>query len=457
MQLAGSMAAYLDNIPVARNIASDQMTVGRHVILAIPQGNPKDACVIAVWDGAAGGGGPGGGGASTFLDLTDTPASFAGQAGKSAVVNTTQDALEFAQRAALSSANRTIYVDKAATGSGDGTSWADAFTTIMAAVDSIENIVIHDYVIKVRKGATPYRETVYLNSDPANHPTHIIVGSLTIEAEYSWQGDCEANVGGAGEIVDTGAFADVAVGDKVVVLDLNGANGRCQNYELCTVDNVSNKPNRIGTDGTKTPTTGWIYWIVRTEISGSDNGTDGGTARDNILNLNGIANVTITGFYLTFSDKASISGNICGLTLNRIIAEKCDEPLNVSKSDIAWDYILLEYDTAGWGHKMGLLSQGTIHYAVFIDSSGLVNREAFSVGEGSVCLQLWYAYFVGTKRALGVNRVAYCRLGWSTIPNTFAIGIKAEYNAAVWASQYVTNNATTPKDPAGTTEGAYIS
>jgi len=60
VQLAGSMAAYLDNIPVARNIASDQMTVGRHVILAIPGGNPKDACVIAVWDGAAGGGGGGG-------------------------------------------------------------------------------------------------------------------------------------------------------------------------------------------------------------------------------------------------------------------------------------------------------------------------------------------------------------------------------------------------------------
>jgi len=96
VQLAGSMAAYLDNIPVARNIASDQMTVGRHVILAIPQGNPKDACVVAVWDGAAGGGGPGGG-ASTFLDLTDTPASFAGQAGKYTKVNAAQNALEFGQ------------------------------------------------------------------------------------------------------------------------------------------------------------------------------------------------------------------------------------------------------------------------------------------------------------------------------------------------------------------------
>jgi len=49
VQLAGSIAAYLDNIPVARNIASAQMIVGRHVIVAIPGDNPRDACVIAVF------------------------------------------------------------------------------------------------------------------------------------------------------------------------------------------------------------------------------------------------------------------------------------------------------------------------------------------------------------------------------------------------------------------------
>lgn len=91
VQLAGSMAAYLDNIPVARNIASDQMTVGRHVILAIPGGNPKDACVIAVWDGAAGGGG---GGASTYLALSDTPASYP-TARFFPRINETKNAIEF--------------------------------------------------------------------------------------------------------------------------------------------------------------------------------------------------------------------------------------------------------------------------------------------------------------------------------------------------------------------------
>jgi len=71
VQLAGSIAAYLDNIPVARNIASDQMTAGRHVIVAIPGDNPRDACVIAVWDAAAGGGGGGGGGVAKLDDIGD--------------------------------------------------------------------------------------------------------------------------------------------------------------------------------------------------------------------------------------------------------------------------------------------------------------------------------------------------------------------------------------------------
>lgn len=49
VQLSGSLTTYLDCINVARNIASPQMTVGRYVIVAIPEGNPKDAVVIAVY------------------------------------------------------------------------------------------------------------------------------------------------------------------------------------------------------------------------------------------------------------------------------------------------------------------------------------------------------------------------------------------------------------------------
>ena len=88
VQLAGSLTTYFDDISVAKNIPSSAMVIGNYVILAIPGGNPRDACVIASWPGGT----PGGG---SFLDLSDTPASYSGQAGKLPKVNDAEDALEF--------------------------------------------------------------------------------------------------------------------------------------------------------------------------------------------------------------------------------------------------------------------------------------------------------------------------------------------------------------------------
>jgi len=49
VQLAGSLTTYFDDVNVARNIASGEMISGRHVILAVPEGNPRDAVVIAIF------------------------------------------------------------------------------------------------------------------------------------------------------------------------------------------------------------------------------------------------------------------------------------------------------------------------------------------------------------------------------------------------------------------------
>jgi hypothetical protein len=58
VQLVGSLTTYLDNIPVATNIAAEAMITGNYVLLAIPGGNPRDACVVASWpQGSSGGGG----------------------------------------------------------------------------------------------------------------------------------------------------------------------------------------------------------------------------------------------------------------------------------------------------------------------------------------------------------------------------------------------------------------
>jgi len=70
VQLVGSLTTYLDNISVATNIAPQAMVVGNYVLVAIPGGNPRDACVVASWpQGSSGGGGGGGGGA--FYALAD--------------------------------------------------------------------------------------------------------------------------------------------------------------------------------------------------------------------------------------------------------------------------------------------------------------------------------------------------------------------------------------------------
>ena len=49
VQLAGSLTTYLDDISVSVSIPSSAMVIGNYVLVAIPGGNPRDACVVASW------------------------------------------------------------------------------------------------------------------------------------------------------------------------------------------------------------------------------------------------------------------------------------------------------------------------------------------------------------------------------------------------------------------------
>ena len=57
----------------------------------------------------------------------------------------------------------TIYVDTAATGANNGTSWTDAYTSIQAAVDSAAFTATSDATILVASGT--YNELVTLAAD----------------------------------------------------------------------------------------------------------------------------------------------------------------------------------------------------------------------------------------------------------------------------------------------------
>jgi hypothetical protein len=67
--------------------------------------------------------------------------------------------------ATVSIAAKYIYVDKEAVGTGDGTSYTNAFTTIQAAVDSCPDIIAHAYTIYVRAGT---KATGTANTNTAN-------------------------------------------------------------------------------------------------------------------------------------------------------------------------------------------------------------------------------------------------------------------------------------------------
>ncbi|MDA0989052.1 MAG: hypothetical protein O2783_08060 [Chloroflexi bacterium] len=50
VQMAGSLATWLQGIPVARNIPSAEMVAGRScAVILLDPANPQDAVVAAVW------------------------------------------------------------------------------------------------------------------------------------------------------------------------------------------------------------------------------------------------------------------------------------------------------------------------------------------------------------------------------------------------------------------------
>jgi len=55
VQLAGSLTTYLDDIAVATNIAPEAMSISNYVLVAIPEGNPRDACIVASWPAGSSG------------------------------------------------------------------------------------------------------------------------------------------------------------------------------------------------------------------------------------------------------------------------------------------------------------------------------------------------------------------------------------------------------------------
>lgn len=310
-----------------------------------------------------------------------------------------------------------------------------------------------DYSIE----ATPYRETIYLNGAPTIYPAHNILGSVTIRAEFYFNAICDANAV-VGAIVDaTYDFSDIEVGDRVWVLDLNGANERANDYEYGTVDDITNAATgTLGTTLTKTPTINWYYGIVKTEISASDDGTDAGTARDQIVRGTGISNVTFEGFLFTFSDATFCYVVNCrNWLLQYSAAEKCDRGVQISVAsqlDISLCYleaeftIWIELGSICSANRNVLYATATTERAFYVvrNSYGKLNRSYLDSTGGGADGEALYILVGGVVEGTR-----------NFISNTFLFGAWCSGNSYVRAS-FTTNNGITPEQPAGTVEGTYI-
>lgn len=199
--------------------------------------------------------------------------------GRSLIGTTTASAVrDLIASVSSTTATQSIYVDKAATGTGTGVDWTNAFTTIQAAVDSLPAIINHAVTIYIRKGSTPYRETVTVQRV-------IGAGSILIRGEYYWNkqtgyvtGTTENTTANRLYKNASDDFTNVENGDKVYLLQYSGTYAASvpTNSYVGTVTDASTKASgyvTISMDSSVTPTTAWHYVICKTEISGSNNGT----------------------------------------------------------------------------------------------------------------------------------------------------------------------------------------
>jgi len=193
--LAHSSHNPITSVPVDVGIPAAEVVAGREcAVVFFTDDNPNDSAVVSIHRAV-----PGAPFGETFLDLTDTPAAYTGDAGKVAQVNATEDGLEFA---APSTPVRII--------DADGDTEVDTENT--ADVDQIL-MTIAGTLRYTMKGTTPHHTLVgdvYINEklDVGN------TGGLgtTLNAQHDG-GAVSANVNvlGVGFSVNPTPSADVSI------------------------------------------------------------------------------------------------------------------------------------------------------------------------------------------------------------------------------------------------------
>jgi hypothetical protein len=349
-------------------------------------------------------------------------------------------------RATKTTAAMSVYVDAAATGAGDGTSWTDAFTTIQAAIDSLSTVLEHAVTVYIRKGASAYAG--------ASVAQLIGKGSLVFAGEYYWNGQCATATDGASTTkFNTIAHTDganIEVGDHVLVTYSTGGAGAYNYYILSTVKAVTDEGSNIhqielnnaadwGNIGA-----GSYYTIVKTEISGGIGATNstGWSLRGVYANYMYITRSEISDITCVIFDGAA--SQAIRADYNSIISGISSSYIGGANHAVMSRYLSFIYINP---------PQSAATACVIAQTSGaypaLYTLFSYIYCRGSI--------IKGTATGYGVQSTHGSTVWVSacTITTGTGTGIIAQDNSVVIRTT-VTNSATTPLNPASSTANPVI-
>ncbi len=351
----------------------------------------------------------------------------------------------------MTEATVTFYVDPAATGTGDGLSWTNACTTIQAAVNKIPSVVNHQVKILVRKGATAYNETISI-TNPVSQ-AGLTSSVITLEAEYYWKGwNASSKTGKFDVATNDPHYADraqIAAGDYVFLMKYTTAgnqNTKPTEYLSDTVASVSGAEVTLTTNTAKALDTSWYYVICKTQIAG--------TSSFNAFYVDGL---TIRGF--DFSTTATIIVSTLGARYALIDACIFGSGCTGGAGRAAYfSYLwftncLIKNISSQTGYQVqaawGCLVKLT--QCALTGSSSYYGLYLLQPGYGIAN----YCYFDTHNRAVSATRGSNGEVVGCTISSNSTTGLFADFGSTIYQSGN-TNNATTPKNPASSSDWSHI-
>jgi hypothetical protein len=338
-----------------------------------------------------------------------------------------------------------VYVDSAATGAADGTSYTDAFTTIQAAINSLPVVLEHAVTIYVRKGASAYSDTLTINQI-------IGKGSLTIRGEYYWTGTCAAAGSPSTTIFQVADTTGMAAGDAICIIHGNGdgaavgGTGAYYYYKYTTIASVNS-----GTQLTITAACDWgnigtsdYYVITKTAISGTTTITSShgitlaGLTQSATITVSPQASVTMVGMCLSGATTGIVLHNLSQLTITKSYVYGSSYAISTSMGGVC---LAGTYNTPATACV--LASAGSAIGVGFVSSLRVFDCILYAAGNAGIV----------------VSDLAAVNLYYSTIAGpTGAVtptGIIATGNSAV-TTFTINNKATTPLSPASSTDNPVI-